>query len=56
MYAEARALSQGVELCRRQGLVDVDIEMDSMVLSQILQNKAKIPWVLDMRLGVLSKC
>ncbi|KAM7482675.1 hypothetical protein LguiB_007258 [Lonicera macranthoides] len=47
MYAEAKALLQGLSLCVSKGMIDIDIEVDSMVFVQILQNKAQVPWSIS---------
>ena len=43
MCVEAQALAQGIVMCRNQGLFKVNIEMDSMALTQILKKTMKIP-------------
>ena len=43
MVAECRALLQGLKLCAASGVASVDIEVDSMVLVQIMQQQASIP-------------
>lgn len=51
MVAEYRALLQGLKLCVTSGVMSVDIEVDSMVLVQILQQQASTPWSIAMKLG-----
>ncbi|KAM7523700.1 hypothetical protein LguiA_013602 [Lonicera macranthoides] len=44
MVAETKALMQGLQLCINQGTLQVELEVNSLVLLQIIQNKVHTPW------------
>lgn len=50
MVAEARAMLCGIRKCREEGIVQVDVEADSLILVQILNGSWKVLGVLFMKL------
>lgn len=50
MKAEACALLDGLQLCINMGCFQVDIEVDSLVLVQIVMKKIKCPWAIQMEI------
>ncbi|KAM7465445.1 hypothetical protein LguiB_013007 [Lonicera macranthoides] len=50
MKAEACALLDGLQLCEIIGCCQVDIEVDSSVLVNILLKKSKCPWVIQLEI------
>ena len=57
MVAEARSLHQGLEKCIHTGFHAVDIEVDSLILVQLLCNKAGVPWKIAYEgLDIFDKC
>lgn len=55
MMAEARALLQGLKLCVHKGVLQWDVEMDSLVLMQIIQGKAGTPWAITYEIREISQ-
>lgn len=41
--AEEKVLLQGLELCRAKGINEVDIEVDSIILVQVIEKKTGVP-------------
>lgn len=46
MIAEVRALLQ---MCINEGILQVDIESDSMILVKVLKNEISTPWACSLR-------
>ncbi|KAM7485010.1 hypothetical protein LguiA_001019 [Lonicera macranthoides] len=44
--AEAKALLQGLQLCRKENIFTVDVEIDSLLFVNIIQEQCKVPWAL----------
>ena len=55
MCAEAKALLQGLLGCVNKGTVEIDIEVDSMVLVQILQNNTHVPWTIAYEIRAITQ-
>ena len=53
MFAEAKALLQGVQVCIDGGFLNVDLEVDSLILSQIVQKKVEPPWCIMYEIRML---
>ena len=53
IYAEARALYQGLFRCYMEGRIRADVEVDSMVLIQILLKNTKVPRVIGYEIRLL---
>ncbi|XP_071921779.1 uncharacterized protein [Coffea arabica] len=50
MQAKAKAMLVGVRLCAQQGLTQVLVESDSLVLVRVLNDECKRPWSIDKEL------
>lgn len=46
MVAEIKALLQGVQTCVDRGFLNVDIEVDSLILADVVQLKIPAPWCI----------
>lgn len=56
MVAEARALMQGFQRCVANGILDVDVEADSLVLVNILKKEVAVPWAILYELNQIGGC
>ena len=44
--AEAKALLQGLHICKTRGMDHIDIEVDSLMLQQIICRRIATPWAI----------
>lgn len=59
MFAEAKALLQGMKVWIDRGFLNVDLEVDSLILAQIVQKKVEPPWCIMYEIRMLfdlSRC
>lgn len=60
MVADIKALLQGVQTCVDRGFLNVDIEVDSLILTDVVQLKIPAPWciIYDIRslMSLLNLC
>ena len=51
--AEAKALLQGLDICKYNEFNDGDIEVDSLMLVQVIEKKVGAPWATAYEIGRL---
>lgn len=44
MIAKARALMQGLQVCKEMRYLCVDVEIDSLILIRIVNREVEVPW------------
>ena len=52
--AEAKALLQGLQLCRARNIHKVDTEVDSMVIANVIQKKTAVPWAIAYEIRIIN--